>query len=46
VDRPDIELPPMTNEDGGSTNECVSMPFKYVKGADEDPVMPKVCLSI
>ena len=41
VDRPDIELP---NGEGGAVNpnESVSMPFKYVKGADGKPVMPEV----
>ena len=41
VDRPDIELP---NGEGGAVNpnESVSMPFKYVRGADGKPVMPEV----
>ncbi|KAK5138241.1 hypothetical protein LTR08_003302 [Meristemomyces frigidus] len=40
VDRPDIELP---NGEGGAVNpnESVSMPFKYVKGADGKAVMPE-----
>lgn len=45
VDRPDIELPMAANGDGGAhPNESVSMPFKYVKGADGKPVMPEVGL--
>lgn len=39
VDRPDIALPA---EGGAHPNESVSMPFKYVKGADGKPVMPEV----
>ncbi|KAK5701592.1 hypothetical protein LTR97_004407 [Elasticomyces elasticus] len=42
VDRPDIELPGTANGDGpGHPNESVSMPFKYVKGADGKPMMPE-----
>jgi hypothetical protein len=44
IDRPDIEITPKTSdEEGPSPSETVSMPFRYVKGADEKPVMPKVC---
>lgn len=43
IDRPDIELPSTSEDDGGvTTSESVSMPFKYVKGDDGRPVMPKV----
>ncbi|KAK5112197.1 hypothetical protein LTR85_011630 [Meristemomyces frigidus] len=45
VDRPDIALPLAPADgagDGGAhPNESVSMPFKYVKGADGRPVMPE-----
>ncbi|KAK4549735.1 hypothetical protein LTR36_005036 [Oleoguttula mirabilis] len=42
VDRPDIALPLAADGDGGAhPNESVSMPFKYVKGADGKPVMPE-----
>lgn len=46
VDRPDIELPGTADGDGGEAakpSESVSMPFKYVKGADGKPIMPEVC---
>ncbi|TKA70389.1 hypothetical protein B0A55_05610 [Friedmanniomyces simplex] len=47
VDRPDIELPGTANGDGpGHPNESVSMPFKYVKGADGKPVMPEGMLRL
>ncbi|KAK0256732.1 hypothetical protein LTR91_000214 [Friedmanniomyces endolithicus] len=47
VDRPDIELPGTANGDGpGHPNESVSMPFKYVKGADGKPIMPEGMLRL
>ena len=45
VDRPDITLPMAANgENSSHPNESVSMPFKYVKGADGKPIMPEVSL--
>ncbi|KAK0947219.1 hypothetical protein LTR29_001503 [Friedmanniomyces endolithicus] len=47
VDRPDIELPGTANGDGpGHPNESVSMPFKYVKGADGKSIMPEGMLRL
>ena len=43
IDRPDIDLPARFDaEEGGGPNESVSMPFRYVRGEDGEPVMPKV----
>lgn len=43
IDRPDIELPTTTDKAGGAdASESVNMPFKYVRGEDGKPVMPKV----
>lgn len=40
VDRPDIVIG--SPSDGSAPNETVSMPFKYVRGADGvTPVMPE-----
>ena len=41
VDRPDIVLPQTDGGDAAHSNESVSMPFKYVKGADGKPIMPE-----
>ncbi|EMC97514.1 hypothetical protein BAUCODRAFT_23790 [Baudoinia panamericana UAMH 10762] len=47
IDRPDIELPAATNADGSKVpSESVSMPFKYVKGADGKPIMPEGMLQL
>lgn len=48
VDRPDIELPAASNnrENEAHPSETVSMPFKYVKGPDGKPVMPKVVIKL
>ena len=43
VDRPDIALPASSDaKEGANTSESVSMPFRYVKGNDGKPVLPKV----
>jgi len=45
VDRPDIVLPMAANDgDSSHSRESVSMPFKYVRGADGKPIMPEVSL--
>lgn len=46
VDRPDIVIPSSSNEADGAMGESVSMPFKYVKGADGKPVMPHGMLDL
>lgn len=43
VDRPDIDLPRIgTADDEGNPTESVSMPFKYVKAPDGNPILPEV----
>ncbi|KAF7185512.1 Protein arginine N-methyltransferase SFM1 [Pseudocercospora fuligena] len=41
IDRPDIDVPSQPNGDGKGPTESISMPFKYVKGPDGKPIMPK-----
>ena len=43
IDRPDIELPSASNAENGMTSsESVSMPFKYIMREDGTPIMPEV----
>lgn len=45
IDRPDIEIPHNSEaSNGAGPSESVSMPFKYVKGDDGNPMLPKVSL--
>lgn len=43
IDRPDIEIQATSDSaNGAGPSESVSMPFKYVKGDDGKPILPKV----
>ena len=45
IDRPDIDVPPNSDSaNGAGPSESVSMPFKYVRGDDGQPILPKVSL--
>ncbi|KAK4496243.1 hypothetical protein PRZ48_012223 [Zasmidium cellare] len=47
VDRPDFDVPSQPNGDGkAGPAETVSMPFKYVKGTDGKPILPKGMLEL
>lgn len=48
VDRPDISIPSVGGggDEGAAPTETVSMPFKYVRGADGEPVMPAGMLAL
>jgi hypothetical protein len=47
IDRPDIEIPSTSDgKNGAGPSESVSMPFKYVKGDDGNPVLPDVSILV
>lgn len=47
VDRPDFNVPSQPKADGKSgPSETVSMPFKYVKGTDGQPILPNGMLDL
>lgn len=47
VDRPDFDVPSQANGNSkAGPTETVSMPFKYVKGADGKPILPKGMLEL
>lgn len=47
IDRPDIVVPSTSDSEANSVPaESVSMPFKYVKGVDGKPVMPRGMLEL
>ena len=46
IDRPDIIIPSTSGGGNVAPAESVSMPFKYVRGEDGKPVMPKGMLEL
>lgn len=47
MDRPDFDVPSQPSGDGKTgPTETVSMPFKYVKGSDGKPILPKGMLEL
>ncbi|EME44634.1 hypothetical protein DOTSEDRAFT_88720 [Dothistroma septosporum NZE10] len=47
VDRPDFDVPSRPKADGkAGPTETVSMPFKYVKGTDGQPILPEGMLAL